>query len=537
MAAEPDRLSALPDDLLRRILGLAPAREAASTAVLSRRWRGVWPTAPSPAVILDIRLYDRTRGGDSHISDRREIDRDAFFHDAEAALAAHGFSGGIRSLAVHVEANGPEAIQSFMSQYHYHREPHYIAGDVLGHPACRHVEVLTVEGVPSYLSAATTTARRRAASRRHEQSAVAQEHDGYYKLSLGSVPSAALRVHRIAGCKDLTHPLPAPPATGAAAFPWLESVRLHHCAVSIFTLQDMIAASPCLGDLRLESVYLKSKVSRPSTDPNGAVYGAHYGYGLYNNNSYYNNGDNDCSGLVLPGRDLARGSKLRVQEEPQDRRAEGAEVQNFSNAKFLKLKLNFAISEIAAVIEGKKKQEELLAETLFSNLEGLEVDGQYIPGSEAAVGAAIGNLLRCCPVLRDLKLKLNTVDRNFRKTGRRSDWSDRLYKSTFLERKSKMDTRKSAKHFAQRRYLEFISLGERDGDDDYQCEVSDIPGLSDKWFEFSCLRDHLTRARLQFRMDKHSSSFGMQLVKFFLERATVLEEMYIDDGNRKMCEL
>lgn len=40
-----DRLSGLPDDLLRRILYFAPAREGASTAVLSWRWPGLWATS------------------------------------------------------------------------------------------------------------------------------------------------------------------------------------------------------------------------------------------------------------------------------------------------------------------------------------------------------------------------------------------------------------------------------------------------------------------------------------------------------------
>lgn len=48
-------LSDLPDDLFRRVLYFAPAREGASTAVLSRHWRSLWRT--SGAVNLDSRLY------------------------------------------------------------------------------------------------------------------------------------------------------------------------------------------------------------------------------------------------------------------------------------------------------------------------------------------------------------------------------------------------------------------------------------------------------------------------------------------------
>ncbi|OEL19913.1 hypothetical protein BAE44_0019069 [Dichanthelium oligosanthes] len=54
-------LPGLPDDLLRRVLCFAPAKEVASTAVLSRRWRGLWAT--SGAVNLDSRSYERTTAG------------------------------------------------------------------------------------------------------------------------------------------------------------------------------------------------------------------------------------------------------------------------------------------------------------------------------------------------------------------------------------------------------------------------------------------------------------------------------------------
>ncbi|KAM0898018.1 hypothetical protein ACQ4PT_022188 [Festuca glaucescens] len=41
-----DRLSELPDDLLRRILHFAPLKQAASTTALSRRWRApLWPSS------------------------------------------------------------------------------------------------------------------------------------------------------------------------------------------------------------------------------------------------------------------------------------------------------------------------------------------------------------------------------------------------------------------------------------------------------------------------------------------------------------
>ncbi|RLN25623.1 hypothetical protein C2845_PM07G26050 [Panicum miliaceum] len=88
---QPLCLSDLPDDLLRHILSFAPAKEAAATAVISRRWRSLWRTCG--AVNLDSRSYGRclnsaeTRGG--------------FFRGAEAALAAaRKPSGSSRSASI-----------------------------------------------------------------------------------------------------------------------------------------------------------------------------------------------------------------------------------------------------------------------------------------------------------------------------------------------------------------------------------------------------------------------------------------------------
>jgi hypothetical protein len=271
MAADPDdRLSALPDDLLLRILGFAPAREVTSTAVLSRRWRGLW-LKPAPAVILDTRSYNRMRrGGVDDLKRRRstvdrcDIDRDAFFRDAEAALAAHG-PAGVRSLAVYVEANN---VHSFMSQYQQQRyyeddEDQTIAANVLAHPACRAVEELTIKGS---VSMSMLTARRRAYCLKKEESQIAELNIGNYNLSLGSVPSEALHLLQITNSGDLT--LPRPPTAAAAVFPCLATLRLQRCSVSLCTLQSMIDASPQLFKLQLECVHIKPKYYRPTSPDN-----------------------------------------------------------------------------------------------------------------------------------------------------------------------------------------------------------------------------------------------------------------------------
>ncbi|RCV06454.1 hypothetical protein SETIT_1G163700v2 [Setaria italica] len=49
-AGDGDRLSALPDDILRVVLSILPARQAVQTTVLSPRWSGLWRSAPRVAV-------------------------------------------------------------------------------------------------------------------------------------------------------------------------------------------------------------------------------------------------------------------------------------------------------------------------------------------------------------------------------------------------------------------------------------------------------------------------------------------------------
>ncbi|KAL6654341.1 hypothetical protein ACP70R_007806 [Stipagrostis hirtigluma subsp. patula] len=200
-------------------------------------------------------------------------------------------------------------------------------------------------------------------------------------------------------------------------------------------------------------------------------------------------------------------------------------LRNFRNAKGLRLKMKWPIEDVA--VADTMRHEELLGGMLFNNLERLEMDGQYMsPSKDAAV--AIGNFLHCCPVVCDINLKFSILDR--KPTGRgyylRRNASRR--KRDFLRKIAQADFCKSIEPFRDRGNP-IISMGGDDGEYD----VHDLPGLSEN--RFGCLQGYLRRVRLQFLMDK-TNGFGAQLVKFFIENAAVLEEIYIDDGNQKLWQ-
>ena len=451
MASTGTLLSDLPDDLLRRILSFAPAADGAATALLSRRWRWLWRT--SGAVNLDGPLYD---GHDGSL----------FLRHAEGALAAA--RAPVTRLSLRVPgALGPVA-----------------AVDVLSLPAARRVQDLRV-AAPHY-------------------------------FWLGALPSATLRQLRVAGCPP--GPVAVAPAPRGAAFPALAAVRLQGCAVPLSCLQGLSDAAPGLATIHLEGCLLTPLVvaaprpAMPSEDRcrlrcpaatslvlADCVWPRRVQGGMELDaprlRCFRYRGFVRLVSLRSPAPDIHL-VDLHFVDEVCQREGRMCDelrvifwqfVRNFSSAKVLKLKLNFLIEHIGFVIESNKDQSELQSHVFFSNLGRLELEAPHLPMSKGTA-MAMATLLHCCPVLRDLQLRLTT-------TG-----------ATRVPAMISFDNNKA----------------------DVLHEVSDVPGLSE--YSFNCVQSCLRTVRLQFHLED-LNCFVVQLARFFAENTLALEEMYIEDPN------
>ncbi|KAK3119280.1 hypothetical protein QOZ80_9BG0717180 [Eleusine coracana subsp. coracana] len=177
MAAAADRISDLPDDLLRRVLYFASAKEGASTAVLSRRWRSLWHTCG--AVNLDTRSYDRTHGPLLHDDPNK---REVFLQGAMAALTVAAAHGPVKRISFHIESLNEYSIGRFVTYRHGQSETeHNLIGKVMSNPAARNVEEVHIAGNVA-----------------SNNTGDYNDNGGYYKLrSCDDLPYKALRVLHI----------------------------------------------------------------------------------------------------------------------------------------------------------------------------------------------------------------------------------------------------------------------------------------------------------------------------------------------------
>ncbi|KAF0896838.1 hypothetical protein E2562_028134 [Oryza meyeriana var. granulata] len=511
MAAD-DRLSDLPDDLLCRILHFVPVREAASTSLLSRRWGSLWRSSGAVNLVEHVNNDETPETAELFCSRRHG----AFLRAADAALASS--CGHVTRLAVDVEVPNGCWIGKFLNGDETAGNTDVLDA-VVSHPALRRLEELHLRVVASDHSVYGSLMEEEV-----------RWNIGIYSLSLASLTFETLRALDITGCNMLD--LPA-----ACAFPRrLETLTLRHGDVELTRLQRVIDASPGLTTLHFESVFF---ITDNNSDDHyhGEVVDAGQacvhlrcpaatslvleldrsgGIGIDSPKlcSFRYKGLPRPLYLKSPAPDMTVVSLhfIHQMEEDTTRVNFWRFTHNFTDVKILKLVVH---NLVHLAVAGKASRAELLR--AFPNLERLLLEALEMPTVKKSA-VAIANLLRCCPVLRDLTLKL------IRTRWTASDWSNPYDKSRFQP-----DFDNSIDHFKRR--TSNASLN-NENSDRHGDEVSDIPALSRRR-SFTCLQSSLRKVNLKFELST-LDCFGVQLVKFFAQNAMVLEEMCIDSGNRKL---
>ncbi|CAM0885507.1 unnamed protein product [Alopecurus aequalis] len=366
-------LSDLHDDLLRRILYFTPAKESASTSVLARRWRSLWLSSGA----VNLESFSYSSGG----HDEADAVRDTFLRCAEAALAAS--HAPISKLTFHVE--GQTKGRTFIYD---------VIHAVLSNPAARCVEELfvAVSHVPQLWVP---------------------------KLSIGSLPFESLRVLDISTCH-------CPSLSADLAFPRLEAIRLHRCGMPAKDLQAIIDAAPLLTTLHLDEAQLLGPWRSPIRCPRVStlvVLADLY----WRERSWRDTMDFDAPMLrdfryrgftrpflLVPPRTQITKVDLHFVHDNEHRQAHDERcrlfwqfMNNFNNAKVMKLRLVHL--EHIIMVADKTKTAQLLGDTVFSNLQRLDLQAFYTPGRRAG-GVAFATFLHCCPMIRVLAFQLSTVD-------------------------------------------------------------------------------------------------------------------------------
>uniref|UniRef100_I1QKR4 F-box domain-containing protein n=1 Tax=Oryza glaberrima TaxID=4538 RepID=I1QKR4_ORYGL len=360
-AATSDHLSGLPDDLLRHIISLLSAKEGAVTAVLSRRWRPLWRQAGTVNLDTEPYLYPAAYRGNNFPEHRRS----AFVGHALAALAACESPRVLSLRLVSEEIEGGAAEERCAG----------VVDAVLDAPAAARVEELRVRCAVSWLCEHGSCER--------------SSSSGTWRLRLGSLPCAAATL-RVLHANDVGVERLGD-GDGGVVLPLLEEMRLVKATVSPETLQGVIDAAPRLANLRdrcieLDAPRLRSFVnerslpgrfSLTSPAPDLAPADLHF----HDHRSY---GDKDPNNLTVPMWSCLHLHGVRV----------------------LKLQLDFYAEYIA--MDADDADDGVTA--TFPNLEYLELDAHCKDDHDMATELTVASVLRWCPAIRELRLRLSVAD-------------------------------------------------------------------------------------------------------------------------------
>uniref|UniRef100_A0A0E0LTV8 F-box domain-containing protein n=1 Tax=Oryza punctata TaxID=4537 RepID=A0A0E0LTV8_ORYPU len=520
MEPAADRLSALPDDVLLRVLSFVPPWDGAATAVLSRRWRPLWTNGDGGALTLDTTPYDDTYG-----SGFRRRKRKAFFLDADEAL--EGFLhpqrrlGSLRALTVLANATSYVNCERLL----WGRRPgkvHAKIGAVVAHPADERLQELRV------------VCRMRMNCESDDGGATSHlPGSGLYELQLAALPCArTLRVLDLTDCR-----VEAPPPYSAAIFPCLSAVRLRRCALTPEAIHGVLNAAPVLAHLWLEKIFFKLtypayyggdgersvftlalrhrlRLRCPTLTSLTLLVGElrrHHGadddacvrLDTPSLRSFRYDGSLEMLSLKSPMPDI-KWVDLELCCRQSDSSTVCRFISRFRHASTLKLNL---YCDIDRLVDADRKL------ALFPNLELLELRSKYTYQSEDST-AAMANLLSCCPALRELRLDLSMEYGHLHYMLRH----ERYLQNGRDEFKNSMDKFKRGSSL-------IASMEDCSG-------VPDLARFDERDFRF--LRTSLRKVEMRFKMER-VDCLEVQLTKFLVENARVLEEIHIDDGKQDYC--
>jgi hypothetical protein len=334
-----------------------------------------------------------------------------------------------------------------------------------------------------------------------------------WSLPLAELPFSALGVLDLKGCLLVSSSCPL-------AFPCLKALQLRMCGMKLCTLQDMIRAAPNLADLRLESLQFWDPSPRGSTPAARWLRLRCPAVTVVVVTNMATSVMDACS-LEL---DTPRLRRFRyTQIIPLD-----ASVSFESPAPDLErvhLEVHSATAMRSIDLSGSLFHARSLKLTVYSiadlrvdylpvfpNLENLEIEelcgGLYLENHISAA-AAVVNLLRSCPAVRELRLKFS--------------WRKFLNSRT-------ADQDQVAAMFDSAECKSYMKGGD-DGHDCDWCEVLDVAGLISCGCMLNCFRVSLRRVVVQFDVDA-LSCFQVWLVKFLAQNGMVLKEVDIDGGGR-----
>jgi hypothetical protein len=495
MSSTDDRLSALPDSVLARVLSSLHLKAAVQTSVLSKRWRTLWREADG--VNLDTRHY-------------RDIDYDGaklgreFFRDALAAVGTDGRCP-VRRLSVRADSY----FQNDFLQDIMRTSPGMDA--LLAAPAMRRLEELRMELTAEFCQT------------REE-----------YELPAGLLPGTSLQVLDIGGCTL------GSPGTNGAIFSCLKTLRMVGCVTSSETLQSMLDTAPNLSTLWLEYV------SFPSFELAGLEWAtamsmrrrillrcpnATVSVTLMHCHCSWTDGvDLDAPGVRtlrytgflehfpfssaapsgLPAnlqhmelcfctsRCTCRLPSRMGVAEP--RAIFWESIGRFSRLRFLQLEL-WVINDIAVQLEQEDRFLKVFPDLRFLKLKGSCQEDRH------GAAVAIANLLQCCPSMQEFHLKCD------------------LHCDPYAFPRRRLKVRQKNKGRAEKSIMSFIKRI-KSGDDDGVEELAALKARS-----FHCLDHHLRKIRFEFELES-LNCFEVKLTKFFVENAAVLEEMEVHDGDQ-----